>query len=90
VESDDSGIVIDPERDIQVPDEDPRVPIVGSPISSRKNTSSFFVDDPVFVEAKPDSIVESDLDPELDIEQDEPIRPASGSTNSRRWALTLR
>lgn len=90
VESDDSGIVIDPERDIQVPDEDPRVPMVDSPISSRKNTSSIFINGPVFVAEKPNLVVESDLEPELDIELDEPIRPASGSTNSRRWALTLR
>ena len=82
--------MIDPERDIQVPDEDPRVPMVDSPVTSRKNISSVFVDDFVSVAEKPDLIVGSDLEPELDIEQDEPIRPASGSTNSRRWALTLR
>ena len=90
VESDDSGVVIDPERDIQVPDDDPRVPFVSSPSPSRRNMSPVIVDVPVTVSYVTEPTIESDLDFETDIESEPSIIPASGSTSSRRWALTLR
>ena len=88
VESDDSGVVIDPERDIQVPDEDPISP------SPRCSNVSSVHSVPVVVEALPKlpviDCVESDSEIDPDLELEIPVCARGDSTSSRRWALTLR
>lgn len=97
MESDDSGVVIDPERDIQVPDDDPRVPIITSPTPSLRNMSPVCVDvdsspvvDVSVTSPKPNIESKSDTDPDSDLETQTTIRTASGVASGRRLALTLR
>lgn len=86
-------MVIDPERDIQVPDDEPRVVIATSPILSRGNLSPVYVDIPapiVEVSVMPKPSEESDLETELDLDSEVLVSPASSTASGRRLALTLR
>lgn len=86
-------MVIDPERDILVPDDEPRVVMVTSPTPSRGHVSPLLVDIPAPIEevsVMPKPLEESDLENELDLDSEVLIRPASSTTNGRRLALTLR